>query len=60
MVNDATKPRAVEDGSKVQLDPVTTVARITALEILARQLMVVQIRTLNELGPIELTPAYVR
>jgi hypothetical protein len=50
----------VEDGSEVQLDPVAAVARITALEILTRQLMVIQLRILDELGQIELSPAYVR
>ena len=49
----------MEDG-EVQLDPVAAVARITALEILTRQLMVIQLRILDELGQIELTPAYVR
>ncbi len=50
----------MEDGSEVQLDPVAAVARITALEILTRQLMVIQLRILDELGQIELTPDYVR
>lgn len=50
----------MEDDSEVQLDPVAAVARITALEILTRQLMVIQLRILNELGQIELTPDYVR
>ena len=50
----------MEEESEVQLDPVAAVARITALEILTRQLMVVQLRILNELGQIELTPDYVR
>lgn len=50
----------MEDDSDVQLDPVATVARITALEILTRQLMVIQLRILDELGQIDLTPAYVR
>lgn len=44
----------------VQLDPVVTVARITALEMLARQMMVIQLRILNELGQIELSPDYIR
>lgn len=48
------------EDTEVQLDPVVTVARITALEILTRQLMVVQLRILDELGQIELTPSYVR
>ena len=45
---------------EVQLDPVAAVARITALEILTRQLMVIQLRILDQLGDIALTPAYVR
>jgi hypothetical protein len=48
------------DENQVQLDPIVTVSRITALEMLARQLMVIQLRILNELGHIELTPDYVR
>ena len=49
-----------EDETEVQLDPVITVARITALEMLARQLMIVQLRLLDQLGHIELTPGYVK
>ncbi len=45
---------------EVQLDPVVTVARITALEMLVRQLMIIQLRILDELGHIELTPDYVK
>ncbi len=45
---------------EVQLDPVVTVARITALEMLTRQLMIIQLRILDELDQIELTPDYVR
>jgi len=45
---------------EVQLDPVVTVARITALEMLTRQLMIIQLRILDELDQIELTPEYVR
>jgi len=45
---------------EVQLDPVVTVARITALEMLVRQLMIIQLRILDELDQIELTPDYVR
>ena len=48
------------DGEEVQLDPVVTVARITALEMLVRQLMIIQLRILNELDQIELTPDYVK
>ena len=50
----------MEDNEEVQLDPVVTVARITALEMLTRQLMIIQLRILNELGQIELTPEYVK
>lgn len=50
----------MEEEGEVQLDPVATVARITALEMLARQMMIIQLRILNELGQIELTPDYVR
>jgi hypothetical protein len=45
---------------QVTLDPVVTVSRITALEMLVRQLMIIQLRILNELGHIELTPEYVK
>lgn len=48
------------ENGHVQLDPVVTVARITALEMLTRQLMIIQLRILDELDQIELTPAYVR
>ena len=48
------------DGEEVQLDPVVTVARITALEMLVRQLMIIQLRILDELDQIELTPEYVK
>lgn len=50
----------MEEESEVQLDPVAAVARITALEILTRQLMVIQLRILDELGQIDLSPEYVR
>lgn len=49
----------MSDNEEVTLDPVVTVARITALEMLARQLMIIQLRILNELGHIDLTPEYV-
>lgn len=48
------------DDKEVQLDPVVTVSRITALEMLARQLMIIQLRILNEMGHIDLTPDYVK
>ena len=50
----------LSDEEEVQLDPVVTVARITALEMLTRQLMIIQLRILNDLGHIELTPEYVK
>lgn len=49
-----------DDEAEVHLDPVITVARITALEMVARQLMVVQLRLLDQLGHIELSPDYVK
>jgi hypothetical protein len=45
---------------QIELDPVVVVARITTLEMLVRQMMVVQLRLLAERGHIELTPAYVQ
>lgn len=45
---------------RVELDPVVIVARITTLEMLVRQMMVVQLRMLAERGHIELTPVYVQ
>ena len=45
---------------QIELDPVVIVARITTLEMLVRQMMVVQLRLLAEGGHIELTPAYVQ
>lgn len=44
----------------ITLDPVVTVSRITALEMLVRQLMIIQLRILDELGHIKLDPAYVK
>jgi hypothetical protein len=44
----------------IELDPVVVVARITTLEMLVRQMMVVQLRLLAERGHIELTQAYVQ
>lgn len=49
-----------DDEAEVTLDPVITVARITALEMLARQLMIVQLRILDQLGHIDLSPDYVK
>lgn len=45
---------------QIELDPVVVVARITTLEMLVRQMMVVQLRLLAERGHIELTPDYVQ
>jgi hypothetical protein len=47
-------------GEEIELDPVVVVARITTLEMLVRQMMVVQLRMLNERGHIKLTPDYVK
>lgn len=49
-----------DDEEQVELDPVAVFARITTLEMLVRQMMVVQLRMLAERGHIELTPDYVR
>ena len=49
----------MEDDEEIQLDPVATVARITALEILVRQMMIIQLRILHEMKQIDLHPAYV-
>jgi hypothetical protein len=48
------------DEEPVELDAVATVARITALEMLVRQMMVVQLKMLDHLGEVKLTPDYVR
>ncbi|QMW23565.1 hypothetical protein [Sandaracinobacteroides saxicola] len=50
---------AEDAGEEIELDPVVTVARITTLEMLVRQMMVVQLRMLDERGHIRLTPDYV-
>lgn len=49
-----------DDDEEVGLDPVITVARITALEMMVGQMMVTQLRILDKLGQIKLTPAYIR
>lgn len=49
-----------EGGEQVELDPVVVVARITTLEMLVRQMMVVQLRMLAERGHITLDEKYVR
>lgn len=48
------------DDPQISLDPVVTVSRITALEMLMRQQMIIQLRILDELGHIDLTPEYVK
>lgn len=45
---------------RIELDPVVIVARITTLEMLVRQMMVVQLRMLAERGHIELNAGYVQ
>ncbi len=47
-------------GDQVELDPVVLVARITTLEMLVRQMMVVQLRMLDKAGHIELDQAYIQ
>ena len=52
-------PRMDEDES-IELDAVAAVARITALEMLVRQTMIVQFRILDKMGEITLNPEYVK
>ena len=50
-----------DDGEEeVGLDAIVTVARITALEMMVGQLTITQLRILDKLGEIKLSPAYVR
>lgn len=44
----------------VELDAVAAVARMTAIEMLVRQMMIVQLRILDKMGEIALTPEYVK
>lgn len=44
----------------VELDAVAAVARITALEMLVRQTMIVQLRILDKMGEIKLDPYYIK
>jgi hypothetical protein len=44
----------------VALDAIATVSRITALEMLVRQIMIVQLRILDKMGEIKLTGEYVQ
>jgi hypothetical protein len=50
----------MNEDETVELDAVATVARITALEMLVRQMMIVQLRILDRMGEIKLTPDYVK
>lgn len=50
---------AMDDGESIELDAVATVSRITALEMLVRQIMIVQLKILDKMGEIKLTPDYV-
>jgi hypothetical protein len=52
--------QGMSDDESVELDPVATVSRITALEMLVRQIMIVQLRILDKMGEIKLTPDYVQ
>ncbi|WP_416908096.1 MAG: hypothetical protein ACMVO5_00300 [Polymorphobacter sp.] len=44
----------------VELDAVAAVARITALEMLVRQMMIVQLRILDRMGEIKLDADYIK
>ncbi len=50
----------MDENEIVELDAVATVARITALEMLVRQMMIIQLRILDHMGEIDLTPDYVK
>ncbi|WP_439533275.1 hypothetical protein [Polymorphobacter sp.] len=50
----------MDEEQDVELDPVAAVARITALEMLVRQMMIVQLRILDRMGEIKLDPAYIK
>ena len=50
----------MDEDESIELDAVAAVARITALEMLVRQMMIVQLRMLDHLGEIELTPDYIK
>jgi len=52
------KDNSGDDG--VELDAIATVSRITALEMLVRQIMIVQLRILDKMGEIKLTGDYVQ
>ena len=53
-------PEDDDDDEEVGLDAIVTVARITALEMMVGQLTITQLRILDKLGEIKLTPAYIR
>ncbi len=50
----------MNEDESIELDAVAAVARITALEMLVRQMMVVQLRILDRMGEIKLTPDYIK
>jgi hypothetical protein len=50
----------MNEDEAIELDAVAAVARITALEMLVRQMMIVQLRILDRMGEIKLTPEYIR
>ena len=50
----------MNEGESVELDAVAAVARITALEMLVRQMMIVQLRILDRMGEIKLNPDYIK
>ena len=50
----------MDEDESVELDAVAAVARITALEMLVRQMMIVQLRILDKMGEIKLNPAYIK
>jgi hypothetical protein len=52
--------QGVSEEESVELDAVATVSRITALEMLVRQIMIVQLKILDKMGEISLTPDYVQ
>ncbi len=50
----------MDEDQSVELDAVAAVARITALEMLVRQMMIVQLRILDKMGEIKLDADYVK
>ncbi len=50
----------MSDERDVELDAVAAVARITALEMLVRQMMIVQLRILDKMGEIKLDGDYIK